>query len=1339
MEVPVTSDLAGFAQELRTKVEAAAEGLAVKVKVKVDAKGLRKKLKTAVKEASKGVHAKIKVKVDDHRLRTELDAIARRVSGADVRLPVRPDGDSDGHGRGGGLLSRLRGLIGGAQEEADRTPVTVPVRMRRPRRRGMLRMLGIGSLLAVAQPAVAALTQYGAALTALVSAAAPAVGVLGALPGLITAAGAAAIGTRVAFGGFGEALKQTFKAQQQAASGAKQTKAQQQALAESLDGLSASARKTITHISGLRGAWSKMRQSVQERFFSKIEKEIKPLSSATLPLLRDSLGDAAGEMGSLAKRGAQFMQTGVFRRDFRKIAATNSTAIGHMTDGLANLGHASLDFLVGSGPFVERVSQGVERFTRWARASAKAGRETGSLARFLDKAGDKAAQLGRTTLQAGKGITGVGRAAEETGNALLDGLEGTMIRFNRWANSAKGQLSMKRLFSDAAPTFHELNRLVGDFFRGLGRAARDSGVTNLIRQIRTQLMPALGTFFNSIGHSIGPSLVSLVSNLATAIGNLSAAGSGLGVLLVAFNGLLHTFNSLMSVIPGANTALAAFLGTMLALKIVTGVAGMLRNLGAQARTAGASITRLGSTMRGTLGPGVVGPQISMWQRMGAAYRSSAQEGGRLTGTLRGVGAASRVVSRTAGGMVSALGGPLGLAITGVTIGLGLLASKQEAAARAAQAHEERIDQLSQALIESNGEIDANVRAQAAQLLQDTKVADGKGKLVDRMREAGVSLGELTDAYLEQDGSLGKLQKRLEATAKANMEWITTGQGAVQAYNKQGLKAARAADALKSVRGELGKAKQGYKDLAGVGDRGTDAFTQLRAAVDGMSRSTASADDKVNSLKRALDALNGGSESFHDAQTRVNAAILAVNDAIDQNKHKLDDAAKKLIQADGSINTASRTGQQFSANLKELRDSAAAAAVAAVDMAKVNGQPLAGALKKGQAEMNKARSAAVRYGMDLGLTKQQAEGLADKMGLMPETVTMLLKAKGITKTNTELLALSGRLLSLPDKKELKIDAPTGDTIAALRSLGFEVHRIPGTKKVAISSPTGEARTNLKALVTDLSRVPRGKKVTVRAVISRAIADLQAVKRKVASTHGKTIVMRAPTAVARAELERLGFKIRNTKGKNVRITVPTGSQRAGVASLRQAINSLRSRTITVRTNYVYSGKTKAAMKKGTFAPGGSYWNADGNIFAGRARAYANGGTERHVAQISPPHPTFRLWAEPETGGEAYIPLAREKRRRSEAILAQVARIFGGQVVYFAHGAVAQQASAGPMRLHRTSTQASIPRSQRTQAAAPALIGGDLNLTMTAERTTPGQALADAMYELRKIRRGGAHATA
>jgi len=91
-----------------------------------------------------------------------------------------------------------------------------------------------------------------------------------------------------------------------------------------------------------------------------------------------------------------------------------------------------------------------------------------------------------------------------------------------------------------------------------------------------------------------------------------------------------------------------------------------------------------------------------------------------------------------------------------------------------------------------------------------------------------------------------------------------------------------------------------------------------------------------------------------------------------------------------------------------------------------------------------------------------------------------------------------------------------------------------------------------------------------------------------------------------------------------------------------------------------------------PGQEY--KDGGI----VEFFASGGVrEHHVAQIAAAG-SMRVWAEPETGGEAYIPLSPAKRSRSMAILEEVASHFGAAVVpngaaRFADGAM-RAAAAG-----------------------------------------------------------------
>ncbi|MGI5423055.1 NlpC/P60 family protein [Actinomadura luteofluorescens] len=70
----------------------------------------------------------------------------------------------------------------------------------------------------------------------------------------------------------------------------------------------------------------------------------------------------------------------------------------------------------------------------------------------------------------------------------------------------------------------------------------------------------------------------------------------------------------------------------------------------------------------------------------------------------------------------------------------------------------------------------------------------------------------------------------------------------------------------------------------------------------------------------------------------------------------------------------------------------------------------------------------------------------------------------------------------------------------------------------------------------------------------------------------------------------------------------------------------------------------------------------------------GGERHVAQIAPGAGPIRVWAEPETGGEAYIPLAASKRAQSTRILTAVASRFGLAVKGMADGGILSYADGG-----------------------------------------------------------------
>jgi TP901 family phage tail tape measure protein len=92
-----------------------------------------------------------------------------------------------------------------------------------------------------------------------------------------------------------------------------------------------------------------------------------------------------------------------------------------------------------------------------------------------------------------------------------------------------------------------------------------------------------------------------------------------------------------------------------------------------------------------------------------------------------------------------------------------------------------------------------------------------------------------------------------------------------------------------------------------------------------------------------------------------------------------------------------------------------------------------------------------------------------------------------------------------------------------------------------------------------------------------------------------------------------------------------------------------------NPLLKGLGKATVQTGDFRarPGVAVRNADGNLY------------EQHQAEIAPGG-AWRVWAEPETGGEAYIPLAADKRARSMQIWRETGRrLEAPEAAYFANG--------------------------------------------------------------------------
>ena len=153
----------------------------------------------------------------------------------------------------------------------------------------------------------------------------------------------------------------------------------------------------------------------------------------------------------------------------------------------------------------------------------------------------------------------------------------------------------------------------------------------------------------------------------------------------------------------------------------------------------------------------------------------------------------------------------------------------------------------------------------------------------------------------------------------------------------------------------------------------------------------------------------------------------------------------------------------------------------------------------------------------------------------------------------------------------------------------------------------------------------------------------------------------------QIDALRKKIEDVPAEK-RSTILSAWKRGDYDAVVAGLAALQDKTVTITTNYVVNGYPTISTGARDFKEA-----KDGAIVdylaAGGIRGYWSGYTrpkrrEHHIAEIAPAG-SWRVFGEPETGGEAYIPLASAKRGRSTAILDQVADRFGYRLVRMASG--------------------------------------------------------------------------
>lgn len=398
---------------------------------------------------------------------------------------------------------------------------------------------------------------------------------------------------------------------------------------------------------------------------------------------------------------------------------------------------------------------------------------------------------------------------------------------------------------------------------------------------------------------------------------------------------------------------------------------------------------------------------------------------------------------------------------------------------------------------------------------------------------------------------------------------------------------------------------------------TRVLGEMHAATERLQTGTAGLAKRQGLLNAPLQETVTIGRSLLDVYTQLNGTQLNFASATSAAEAAVD-ALQAGLKKNGLALDANKTGfdltnEKGRANFELMKQLTTGAATAAQAQLNNNGT-LEDSAATYDRFINQSRTLLALQ----GATPETIEAMIAKYAKMPDAL------EGVsTKANQ----LNDELDSIPKGKTFVFN---GTTIAdgAGRTLELK-DGIAGLPQGKTFTWNGKALVDGKGkvfeLTTAIQDVPQVKKPKVDT------GSIDGAKRKVDTLAQGLLGLPDGTAIA---------------------TVDTSGAQATLEQLRANIIALGG---TYRPDLSNIPKPKAKGKKKS-ATGGIY-----------TRAAADGLVE---AQVAPPG-TLYQWAEPETGGEAFVP-RRGNRARGRAILDEAATWYGGRFVAMARGGVTAAAS-------------------------------------------------------------------
>lgn len=632
------------------------------------------------------------------------------------------------------------------------------------------------------------------------------------------------------------------------------------------------------------------------------------------------------------------------------------------------------------------------------------------------------------------------------------------------AGMGKLEPAMTGAFRNAAPAVDGIVKSITSF--------ADEAMPGILTATTKTNAAMTGLIAISVGAGRGVS--DFFTNVSTGAEASARNGAILGRVI---QDLLGFAGSLVSNLTGNTTALNSFANAM------SSVYSTVLNLTQAGGAATGFLTGFSTVVSGALGlinglSGALGGTVAPLLAMAGAFKAvDMLTAGKLTANLgaqfEGLGGKISAAEGARGkfqaglsGLVSAAISPAGLAMGGLVIGLGLLGMAQQAAAQKAAEHKARIADLASSLRDSNGAINENVRSLAAKALSETSVVGSGKKVLEMAREQGVSLSDLTSAYLGNEGAQQRVNEQLGRYGQAIVDASDGGANLTAQQRAQISDNFALTEAVKGSNTEYGKAVQGNKDLAAAAALGAGALQQttpamaaakqgageLASAYTTLFSPMATVADRGNAIVAVMDRLAGRTPSYEESIQSLNDLMRGMSDAMAAGMDTTKGWGDSLINADHTISTVTENGSTLQNNLVALQSGFANAGASIQELVK-GGMTFEAATAKVGTALQTTRDRFIETNAVMLGGRDNAAAVADAYGLIPANVTTLVTDMGsAVATRSDVDALETKLRGLPPNTPIRVESITAEAEQRLVDLNYNVtHMSDGSVLITSNAP------------------------------------------------------------------------------------------------------------------------------------------------------------------------------------------------------------------------------------------------------------------------------------------------